>query len=395
MKSTEEELLNPRDEKAWIPFRHEFKVRPDTVYLNHGSFGIGLNCVRHRRDSLLRQMESQPMDFYLRQYEPLLAKARQSLASFVGTEADNLTYVDNATYAMNVVVNSISFEAGDEVLMTDQTYGAVRRMWEKKAAETGIKLIHVSIPEQINSSDEIVELVLSAVNKRTKLVVFSHVVSKSALIMPAREICMSLRERKVLSCVDGPHAPLQLDLKLNHLGCDYYTASLHKWLCGPLGTGFLFVHADHRDVVNAPITGWGRLLPATPQQWQEEQIWLGTRNQTGCLAIPTAIDFFEKVGFENVRNRMNYLASVAEEKLSELFGTTPIAKRNDGWYGSMAHVPLPEGDWSSLQEELWVQEAIEVPVWELNGRWWIRVSCHLYNSIEQIEFLVNEMKSRL
>ena len=395
MKSTEEELMNPKDEKAWIPLRHEFNVRPDTVYLNHGSFGIALNRVRHRRDSLLREMESQPMDFYLRKYEPLLAKAKQSLASFVGTEADNLAYVDNATYAMNVVVNSVSLSADDEILMTDQAYGAVRRMWEKKAVETGIKLVDVSLPEKIISKEEIVELILSAVTKKTKLVVFSHIVSKSALIMPAREICVALRERNVLSCIDGPHAPLQLDLKLNHLGCDFYTASLHKWLCGPLGTGFLFVHPNQRETVNAPVTGWGRLLPATASRWQEELVWVGTRNQTGCLAVPAAIDFFRNLGFENARNRMNYLASAAEERLSELFGTEPIANRSDGWYGSMAHLPLPPGHWATLQEELWIQEAIEVPVWELNGRWWIRVSCHIYNTLDQIEFLINELKSRL
>ena len=111
--------------------------------------------------------------------------------------------------------------------------------------------------------------------------------------------------------------------------------------------------------------------------------------------MPDAIDFFAEFGFDNARQRMYHLASLAESQLTHLFGTETIATRSDGWYGSMAHVPLPDGDWSRLQEELWVQEGIEVPIWELNGKWWIRVSCHIYNSAEEIEFLVEELKIRI
>jgi isopenicillin-N epimerase len=145
-------------------------------------------------------------------------------------------------------------------------------------------------------------------------------------------------------------------------------------------------------MMNAPITGWGRLDPAAPETWSDEQIWLGTRNVSGFLAIPYAIDYFEKVGVSAVRSRIHYLAELAEAMLVDLFGTEPVADRNQGWYGSMAHVPLPGGNWSELQNELWVQSGIEVPIWQLNGRWWIRVSCHLYNTKSQLEFLTSELK---
>lgn len=396
MSSVELTKLDPSDESAWTRLRHEFRVRPDTVYLNHGSFGIALNCVRHRRDQLLRELESQPMDFYFRKYEPLLKQARQSLAMFVGTRAHNLGLVDNSTWAMNFVANSVSLNEDDEVLLTDQEYGAVKRIWAKKSRETGCKLVEVSLPEKIESKKQIVDLILSQVTDKTKLVVFSHILSPTAIILPVKQICTALRERGVLSCVDGPHALLQLDVKLNHIGCDFYCASLHKWLCGPLGTGFIFVRPELRDSVNSPITSWGRLDREDNATWEEELMWLGTRNQTGAFAVGEAINFFDELGIENARARMNYLAGHAEEQLTELFGTTTIASREQGFYGSMAHVQLPEkGQWSQLQHELWVQEGIEVPVQQLNGKWWIRVSCHLYNSIEELELLKRELELRL
>ena len=75
MTTSEEIALDPKNESHWTKIRHEFRIRSDTVYLNHGSFGIALNCVRYRRDLLQKQLETQPMDFLLRSYEPLLMKA--------------------------------------------------------------------------------------------------------------------------------------------------------------------------------------------------------------------------------------------------------------------------------------------------------------------------------
>ena len=396
MSDTTPIQLDPQDESQWARFRHEFHIRADTVYLNHGSFGIALNCVRHRRDELMRQLETQPMDFYLRRYEALLIDARQRLAEFVGTEAQNLAFVDNATWAMNLVAHSIELKEGDEVLLTDQEYEPVKKTWTKKCQQHGARLVEVTLPETIESKQQIVDQILSQVTPKTKIVVFSHILSPSAVIMPAKEICAALRERNVLSCVDGPHAMLQIDVKLNPLGCDFYCASLHKWLCAPLGTGFVYVRAEHAECVNVPVTSWGRLGRDDVDRWSEQLMWLGTRNQTAALAVPEAINFFENVGFENVRKRMQYLSGQAEQQLSKLLDAKPIAKRGAGFYGSMAHLPLPqEGRWSELQDELWVQEGIEVPIRRLHDRWWIRVSCHLYNSPQQIELLVRELELRL
>jgi isopenicillin-N epimerase len=162
-----------------------------------------------------------------------------------------------------------------------------------------------------------------------------------------------------------------------------------------LGTGFLYVAPQHHDKVVEPVLGWGRLQPKLPASWDQEQFWLGTRNVAGALAIPAAIEYFQKLGLDQVRSRLRYLAATAEHMLLEALGTNTIASRSDGWYGLMAHVALPVGDWSNLQNDLWEKSKIEIPVWELNDRWWIRVSCHLYNSTDQLEFLLAELTKHL
>ena len=119
------------DDADWQPFRDQWDLRPGTTYLNHGSFGPPPKSVQRARQQWLQRLETQPVDFFLREFEPSLAEIRSTLAQFIGASAENLVCVENATYGMNIVANSIAWQAGDEVLLTDHEYGAVTRIWEQ------------------------------------------------------------------------------------------------------------------------------------------------------------------------------------------------------------------------------------------------------------------------
>ena len=115
------------------------KLRSDTIYLNHGSFGLQPNLVRHNRRGWIDRLDEQPMDFYLRQMEDALFEARSSIAKYIGANPANLVLIDNATYAMNIVANSFSLNPGDEVLINDHEYGAVHRIWQRTCDAAGAK----------------------------------------------------------------------------------------------------------------------------------------------------------------------------------------------------------------------------------------------------------------
>lgn len=367
-------------------------MRADTVYLNHGSFGPAPAAVRDCRDQWRRRMDEQPMDFFVRQLEPAMDAARRRLAEFVGTRFENLVFVENATFGMNVVANCFPLQAGDEVLLNDHEYGAVQQIWQRATARVGAQAKSFVIKLPLESSAEIVEQILQNCNARTRLVIVSQITSPTAMIWPVAEISAALRARGVAVCIDGPHAPAQIDVTIDDYGCDFYTASCHKWLCAPLGTGFLQVHPRWHNCMQPILQSWGRLLPDTPQHWYEHFTWSGTRDNSGYLAIPAAIDFMQAVGLAAFRERTSWLANYAENHLVELTGQSPVAPRAAGFYGTMCHVPLPGGDWSQLQNQLWQQYQIEVPIVHFGGRWFVRVSCHLYTSTSQIERLLHALR---
>lgn len=387
---------DPSCDSDWADLRANWEIRSDTVYLNHGSFGPPPKPVRKLRQSMIDALDEQPMDFYLRQFEPLLEQSKKRLAAFLGTAADNLVFAENATYGMNVVADSFSLQAGDEILLNNHEYGAVHRIWERVAERTGAKYVTARLPDPIESKEQVIDSLLACCSDRTKLLVISHVTSATALIMPVAEICESMRQRGIAVCVDGPHAPAQVDFQLDDLGCDFYTASCHKWLNASLGTGFLYVNPKWQEIAKPQIQSWGRLLPAIPEHWTEEFTWIGTCDPSGYLSMPAAIDFLEAIGLETFRARTRWLATYAEEKMVALFGNKTIAERAEGWYGSMAHVRLPpsktQSDHSQLQTKLWEQYKIEAPMYGFDDQEYLRVSCHLYNSTQDIDQLMEALR---
>ena len=377
-----------QNELHWQEFTHHWLIRSDTIYLNHGSFGPSPECVRLARRQWIDQLDCQPMDFYVREFEKHVWNAREATASFVGTTPENLVFAENATAAMNVIARSFRLEPGEEILSNNHEYGAVHRIWERKCGETGAALKICRLPDRFESAEQIVDSIAESLTPQTRLVILSHITSATALVMPVKAIAHKLKSQGVALCIDGPHAPAQIELNLDEIHCDFYTASCHKWLCAPLGSGFLYVHPDRQQKIVPAVKSWGRLLPAVPEKWDEEFTWTGTRDPSAFLSIPAAIEFMnERVGLESFRQRSRYLATIAEQMLCEEFGTQPIGDRDQGWYASMAHVPLPNGDHSQLQLGLWKEYGIEVPVILFEDRWYIRISCHLYNNVKHLETL--------
>jgi isopenicillin-N epimerase len=328
------------------------------------------------------------MDFFVRNYEPAWLAARKRLAEFVGTSPDNIAFVENSTVAMNTVANSFPLRRDDEVLLTDHEYGAVMRIWQRACRSAGAEMRIARLPTKIEAIEHVVDAIFDATTARTRLLVVSHITSPTAIILPVKRISEEAKRRGMAICVDGPHAPAQVHLSLDELSCDFYTASLHKWVSAPIGSGFLFVAPTWQHLVKPPILSWGRLAPEKPTTWWHEFIWQGTRDPSAYLASAAALDLLDRVGLARFRAGCHYVAKYARDSLVKLTGLQPQTPDSEQWYGCMVSVPLPPGEPSRLQRALWQNYKIEVPVIQHNGARSIRVSCHLYNSTRQINALL-------
>ena len=383
----------------WSEYQEFWDIAPGTTYLNHGSFGPSPRPVQQRRMELLGELESQPMEFLIRRVPDLFDESIRSMARFLKCNADNLAFVPNATVAMNIAARNIDLQAGDEVLLTDHEYGAVIRIWGQRCKEVGARTVLARLPDFIDSANELVDALFSSVTARTRVLVVSHITSPTAVIFPVKQICERARELGLIVVIDGPHAPAMIDVNLNEIDCDYYCASCHKWLSAAFGSGFLYVRSRHKQGLKPNTVSWGRSLNGNSPHWTDEFHWPGTFDPTPYLTIPTAIEFIKQVGLDRFRRRTHALAQYARTRLLDLTDKSPLTADSEEWYGSMVTVPfespefkdLKPGDPHPLQMSLAAKLGIESLFVEWKQRTHIRVSCHLYNTPEQIDRLVDEL----
>jgi isopenicillin-N epimerase len=372
----------------------QWQLEPGITYFNHGSFGPSPRPVLAARQAWHERLQRNPINFLNRELNGALAAARQRLGQFVGCPGDDLVLVDNATFAMNIVAHSLPLAAGDEVLLTDHEYGADVRIWQHRCDAVGARVVTARLPQPLSSSEEVVAAIFAHASPRTRLLVFSHVSSPTAVVLPAQAICRRARKLGLAVCIDGPHAVGMRPLNLAAHDCDYYAASCHKWLSAPLGSGFLYVHPRAQQGIRSPIVSWGT-PPGKVKTWRDELVWLGTRDLSSMLAIPAALDFFDEVGWDDFREHGHSLAQLAREKISAVTELSPLVPDSLEWYGSMISLPVPPGFDQSLQVNLWERYRIEIPLTLWQDRWWIRPSCHLYTRVEDIDRLVNALRALL
>jgi isopenicillin-N epimerase len=271
----------------------------------------------------------------------------------------------------------------------------VERIWERACQRASAQLKTAVLPAHFQDPDEVVDALMSACNERTRLIVVSHITSPTAITLPVAQICERARQQGIAVCVDGPHALAQIPLDLDQLDCDFYTASCHKWLSAFFGSGFLYVHPRQQPSIRPLLLSWGKLPPDEPSKWYDEFFWLGTRDVSALLTIPVALDVLEEIGWEHFRQHGHQLARFARHQLVERLGTSCLVDDDPCWYSNMAHVELPVQDGSQLQQALWDQHRIEVPVVNWQDRWFIRVSCYLYNEQAEVDQLVEALAGLL
>jgi len=374
---------------------------PTAINLNTGSFGPLPRVVFERVTTLRQRLAEEPMDFLLRGAPPLWWQARERLAHFVGGDPHRLVFTTNVSAAINLVASSLPLASPGEILLSDHEYGAMHWCWQRAAQRQGLTLRTFPLPILPSSPGEIVEAACAAITARTRLLFFSHVLSPTGMVLPARELCAEARRRGILTMIDGAHAPAFIPLNLDEVNADYYGANCHKWLLAPTGTGFLYAAAGALERLRPLQVSWGwrpdrsRLderdeFGSTPRLRQFE--FEGTRDPCPWLAIPTAIDFQAEFGWQRIHTRIAELTRYVRGRLTGLAGLSPNTPGTPQMHGAMVAFRLPDGvEAPVLRRRLWDEFRIEAPIVERPDRLLIRTSTHFYNTEAEIDRLAEAL----
>ena len=376
--------------------KQHYLLDPDVIFLNHGSFGATPKPVFETYQAWQLRLERQPVLFLGRELTTHLRTAREALAAYLHTAADNLVYVPNATFGVNMVARALDLGPDDEVLTSNHEYGACDRTWRFLSGEKGFKVVHQRIELPVTTPEAVVEDFWQGVTPRTKVIFLSHITSYTALRLPIEAICQRARAAGILTVIDGAHAPGQLDLDLPVIGADFYTGNCHKWLSSPKGAAFLYARPAVQDLLKPLIVSWGWEGEApTESQFVDYLEWWGTKDPAAYLAVPAAIGFQEKHDWAAMRDGCHALATDTMVRISEIAGTPLMYPVGSDFYYQMFICELPELDADALKTALYDDYQIEVPILTWEGRRFIRVTIQGYNDQAEMDVLCEALQALL
>lgn len=369
-----------------MDIRSVFSLDPRIHFLNHGSFGATPRPVMETYRAWQDRLERQPVLFLGREFEALMLQAREPLAAFIGAETEEVVYVPNATYAVNVIARSIKLEPGQEVLGSNQEYGACEYAWQAVCARAGAVYRRAALEPPFSDPQQMEEALWRQVTPQTKVLFLSHIASPTAAQLPVERLCARARAAGILTVIDGAHALGQIPLNLRALGADFYTSNAHKWLCAPKSAAFLYARREMIPLLQALVVSWGAAAQGQDVLANLLQ-WPGTHDPSAYLSVPAAIAFQREYGWEERRAACKTRLSQTLEQIQALTGLAALS--GEACYTQMAAAPLP--GWADLTDwkaRLYDEFQVEIPLIEWQGHKLARISIQAYNTRADCEALI-------
>ena len=374
------------NEDFWSGIRQGYKLKPDYINLENGYYNFLPQSLLENFIGHVREVNYQG-SYYMRtvQFENKKNIAAR-LAALAGCGADELIITRNTTESLDMVIGGLHWQAGDEAVMAEQDYGSMLEMFKLVARKHGVVNKIVSVPNHPSSDEEIVGLYANAITGKTKLLMISHMINITGHILPVRKICDMAHSKGVDVMVDGAHAFAHIQYKIADLNCDYYGASLHKWLSTPLGAGILYVKKGKAANV------WP-LLAEGGKDDNDINILnhIGTHPVHTDLAIADALDHYSKIGVERKEARLRFLQNYWTGKVRNIpnvvVNTPAEAPRSCG----IANVGIKGMKPAILAETLFKKYKIYTVAIDYANVQGCRITPNLYTMPNELDVLVKAL----
>jgi len=291
-------------------FRSQFPVFEHSAYLNAGTEGPlprqAADAVRERIDSeVSRGRCGMP---YMTEVRELAAELRSAYARVLSCDPLDVALTGSTTDGCNTVLSGLDLGSGDEIVTSDEEHPGLLAPLGRLKHHSGVKVRVVPFAE-----------LAGAVTAKTRLVACSHVSWVSGRVVDSE----ALAATGVPVLLDAAQGIGAVPVDIHALGCAFYAGSGQKWLCGPEGSGCLYVRRDQLDELTVPWPGYGSLADAqqaldSPPAENAARFDHGFPPGMRSAWALASLGVLESAGWEWVHSRATALAAGLAEQLAEL-----------------------------------------------------------------------------
>ena len=376
-----------QDEGFWRSVRGDYRLKPDYINLENGYYCFMPEATLERQVAHLRRVNYEG-SYYMRTVRQSNKRlVAEKVGAVVGAPAEEIAITRNTTESLDLVIGGIDWKAGDEAVMAAQDYGAMQNHFKLVARRYGVVNKVVSVPNHPESDEALVALYANAITNKTRLLLISHMINITGQVLPVRKICDMAHARGVEVLVDGAHAYAHVPFQMAELDCDYYGASLHKWLSAPLGAGLLYVKKEK-------IPSLWPLLAARdlPDDDIRRLNHTGTDPVHVDLGILDALEYQAALGLPRKAARLHFLQRYWTEQLRGVPGVIVNTPADPARHGGIGNVGLQRWDPQDLAKALLEEHRIFTVGIDRPGVRGLRITPNLYTTLEELDTFVAAMK---
>ncbi|MQG96433.1 aminotransferase class V-fold PLP-dependent enzyme [Pseudomonas sp. MN1F] len=369
-------------------FHDEFEQAPGLRYLNHAAIApwprrASEAVARFARDNVYLGASDYPA------WLATERRLRERLARLVNAPSwADIALVKNTSEALSLVAFGLDWQAGDQVVISDEEFPSNRVVWEALGAR-GVEVTEASL-----AGPDPEATLLAACGPRTRLLAVMAVQFASGLRLDLPRLGEGCRARNVLFCVDAIQQIGALPFDVQRYQCDFAMADGHKWMLGPEGLGVFYCRAALRPQLRLHAYGWHmleRLGDFDRREWQParsaRRFECGSPNMLGACALEASLSLLEEIGMDEVGRQLQLRVEQLLQGLGGIPGVHLHSPASPEKRAGIVTFSLQGQDSTAVYQSLLAEQTICA----VRGPG-IRFSPHFYSSEQLIDEAVQQVR---
>ncbi len=375
-------------EEYWHLVKSQFNLAEGLHYFNNASLGASSTHIQQATNHFKSTLDGFPSKYMWGGWEEEKERVREKTANLFSVTAEEIALIHNTTEGMNLIARSFDLQPGDEVILADHEHASGRIPWEVWQEKKGIKLVRPELPIRPKSVAELATIYENAITPKTKIISMCHMVNTNGMILPVQEVSKMAHEKGILVAVDGAQTAGMFTINLKELGCDFYTASSHKWLFSPKGVGVFYARKESQHDLKPLMVARGH----TDKSIRRLENY-NTRNLPEVLGLGSAIDFHNTIGASRIHRRSFELKAYFRSKLADNPKLIIKSPALDALSAAIQVVEIKGKDVKNVKQKLWEDYGIDCRPMTSHNLNALRLSFAIHITKKDIDYLVKALNA--